>query len=92
MDDIRAVDVRGTPDGWEGGFRSDAFYSGFQSRGTVASRKRVKASTLRRRSSPSGQARFSKVAGSRGITPLRHEEKGLAAAKKHLVGLLNRLT
>lgn len=34
MADIRPVDVIGTPDGWEGGFRSQAFYSGMQSRGT----------------------------------------------------------
>lgn len=92
MDDISAVEVIGTPEGWEGGFRSAAFYSGMQSRGTHGSRTRsVKKSTERRRASRSGQARYAKVAGSRGISPLRHEEKGLAAARKRLLELLNRL-
>jgi hypothetical protein len=92
MANIDKVPVVGTPDGWEGGFRSKAWYSGFQSRGTLGSRKRsVKSSTARRRQSLSGQARFAKVAGSRGISPLGHEETGLRAAKKHLVELLNRL-
>lgn len=62
MADIDPVPVRGTPDGWEGGFRSAAFYSKFQSRGTT-----------------------------RGVRPLRHEEKGLRAAKADLVERLNRL-
>lgn len=92
MDVVAAVEVVGTTQGWEGGFRSAAFYSGMQSRGTVGSRTRsVKKSTLQRRASRSGQARYAKVAGSRGITPLRHEEKGLAAARKRLLELLNRL-
>lgn len=84
--------VEGTPTGWVGGFQSQAFYSGFQSRGTLASRKRkLKASTVARRSSRSGKARYAKVAGSSGIKPLRHEEAGLAAAKKSLVARLNRI-
>lgn len=63
MQDVEPVPVVGTPDGWAGGFRSKAFYSGMQSRGTR-----------------------------RGVKPLRHEEKGLAAAKRSLVDRLNRLT
>jgi hypothetical protein len=35
MASIHAVEVKGTPTGWQGGFRSEAFYSGFQSRGTA---------------------------------------------------------
>lgn len=97
MANVRPVEVRGTPDGWEGGFRSDAalnqgFYSGFQSRGTLGARRRkLKASTVARRSSPSGQARLAKLGGSGGIRPLGHEEKGLAAGKKHLIARLNQL-
>lgn len=92
MADIKPVDVTATVDGWEGGFRSAAFYSGFQSRGTLGSRKRkLKASTRARRESPSGQARLAKLGASRGVTPLRHEELGLAAAKKHLIARLNQL-
>lgn len=90
---IEAVPVVGTPDGWEGGFKSEAFYSGFQSRGTLGSRRRkLKASTLRRRESAAGQARLAKLGGSGGVSPLGHEEKGLAAAKRALVDRLNRLT
>jgi hypothetical protein len=93
MAHIEPVEVLGTPDGWEGGFKSEAFYSGFESRGTLGSRKRsVRASTLRRRQSASGSARLSSLGGSKGITPLGHEEKGLAAAKKALVDRLNHLT
>lgn len=92
MKDIKPVETIGTDVGWEGGFKSKAFWSGFQSRGTLGSRKRrVKAATLRRRQTASGQARLAKVAGSKGVTPLRHEEKGLAAAKAHLLDSLNRL-
>lgn len=93
MAHIEPVATRGTPDGWEGGFKSEAFYSGFQSRGTLASRKRaLKASTKRRRESASGQARLANLGGSGGIRPLGHEEKGLAAAKKDLIQRINRLT
>lgn len=92
MANIRPVAVRGTPTGWEAGFRSEAWYSGFQSRGTLGSRTRkVKASTERRRQSASGQARLAKLGASTGITPLRHEETGLREAKKRLVQLLNRI-
>lgn len=92
MDDIEPVGVVGTPDGWEGGFRSAAFYSGFQSRGTLGSRSRaVRKSTEQRRASRSGQARYAKVSGHHGISPLRHEEKGLAAARKRLIELISRM-
>lgn len=91
MAKINAVSTRGTPTGWEGGFKSEAFYSGFQSRGTNAARKRVSAATLRRRQSASGQARQARVAGAAGVKPLHHEEAGLKAAKKRLRELLNRI-
>lgn len=92
MSDITAARVVGTVDGWEGGFKSPAWYSGFQSRGTVGARKvRLKASTLRRRNSKSGSTRFARVSGSSGIRPLYHEEKGLAAGKKLLKQMLDRL-
>ncbi len=93
MANIKPVEVIGTPDGWEGGFKSEQFYSGFQSRGTLGLRKKaLTASTKRRRESTSGQERLAKVSGHRGIKPLGHEEKGLAAAKKALVDRLNHLT
>lgn len=93
MHHIEPVETRGTPDGWEGGFKSEAFYSGFQSRGTLGSRKgALKAATKRRRESVSGQARLAGLGRSRGITPLHHEEKGLAAAKADLVDRINHLT
>lgn len=96
MAKFKAVQVIPTASGWRGGFRSDAgisgeFYSGFQSRGTLASRKRkVKQQTLNRRESPSGKARYAKVAGKKGITPLGHEEKARAQARAFLIANLNR--
>lgn len=94
---IEAVDVIATPEGWEGGFRSKAarnsqFYSGFQSRGTLGRRTRkLKQATLNRRETPSGQARFGKVAGHAGIEPLGHEETGRARARRELIDRINRL-
>lgn len=93
MQRMSTVPVVGTDSGWTGGFKSAAFYSGMQSRGTLGSRTRkVKASTERRRQSPSGAARYAKVAGGKGVSPLGHEEAGLKAAKRHLVAYVNRLT
>ena len=93
MSQVDTVPVVGTDSGWTGGFKSAAFSSGMQSRGTLGSRTRkVKASTERRRQSPSGQARHAKVSGGRGVSPLRHEENGLAAAKRYLVAFVNRIT
>ncbi len=92
MAEMEIIPVRGTPTGWTAGFRSKGWYAGFQSRGTLGSRRgKVKESTLRRRESVSGQARFAKVAGSGGITPLGFLERGRSAARKHLVDRLNRL-
>lgn len=34
MAEMEILPVRGTPSGWTGGFRSKAWYAGFQSRGT----------------------------------------------------------
>ncbi len=34
MAQMEVLDVRGTPTGWQAGFKSRAFYAGFQSRGT----------------------------------------------------------
>lgn len=92
MSRIEPVPVKGTPTGWAGGFKSEAFYSGFQSQGTLGSRRRkVKQSTVRRRQSVSGQARFAKVAGSKGVAPLRHEEIGRTAGRKELKRLIDQL-
>jgi hypothetical protein len=97
MKNIRPVAVRPTETGYMAGFRSDAgisgeFYSGFQSRGTLGARTRkVKSSTLARRQSPSGAKRHAKVAGRKGITPLKHEETGLRFAKQSLINRLRSL-
>lgn len=81
-----------TPRGYQGGFRSRAFYAGFQSTGTAGSRRRkVKASTLRRRQSASGLKRAARFGANRGIAPLGFLEKGRLAARKALVARLNRL-
>lgn len=81
-----------TPRGYSAGFRSRGFYAGFQSFGTAGARKRkVKASTLRRRQSPSGQARSARFGANKGITPLGFLEKGRTAARKSLIARLNRL-
>lgn len=80
-----------TPRGFAGGFRSKAWYAGFQSRGTGGSRKaRVKASTLQRRRSASGQTRQVRYGANRGITPLGFLEKGRAAMRKSLIENLER--
>ncbi len=34
MSEMQIIPVRGTPTGWAAGFRSKAWYAGFQSRGT----------------------------------------------------------
>lgn len=104
MRDWVTVPTDATGNGWRSGFRSAAsmsgeFYSGFQSRGTLASRRgtpsspgnpgtQVKQQTLARRQSPSGRIRYAKVAGRKGIAPLKHEEQALAVAKQHLLRLL----
>jgi hypothetical protein len=91
MAQMDVLPVIPTPTGYQGAFRSRAFYAGFQSSGTGGTRKRkVRAATLRRRQTPSGQARQAAY-GSRGITPLGFLEKGRSAARKSLVARLNRL-
>lgn len=92
MAEIEAVPVRPTVSGWEAGFDSKAFYARFQSEGTLGSRrKRVKASTTRRRQSASGQARLARLGGSGGVAPLGFLEKGRAAARKYLIERCRRL-
>ncbi len=92
MAEMDVLPVTPTPRGVSGGFRSRAFYAGFQSRGTAGNRRgKVKASTLRRRQSASGQARAAKFGANSGITPLGFLEKGRAAMRKSLVARLNRL-
>lgn len=77
MEEMDVLPVEAAADGWRAGFRSRAWYAQFQDGGTVAGRTRaVKASTARRRTSASGAARFAKVAGSKGIRPLRFFARG----------------
>lgn len=92
MAEMDVLPVVETPRGFSGGFRSRAFYAGFQSRGTLGSRRGgVKASTLRRRQSASGQARASKLGGSGGVSALGFLEKGRSAMRRNLIARLNRL-
>ena len=92
MAKMDVLEVQGTPTGWAGGFKSEAFYAGFQSRGTLGSRRgKVSAATLRRRASASGQARAARTSGSGGISPLGFLEKGRTAARKDLIERLNRI-
>lgn len=92
MSTIDTLPVIPTPRGYSGGFRSRAFYAGFQSHGTLGSRSRkVSAGTLRRRQSASGQARQAKIGASKGIPALGFLEKGRSAARKSLIDRLNRL-
>lgn len=94
---FKAVSVMPTERGYAAGFKSKAgksgeFYSGFQSRGTLGARgKEVKKSTKARRESRSGQLRYAKVSGRKGITPLNHEEVALKHARASLVARLSRL-
>ena len=92
MAKMDVLETVGTPIGWAGGFRSEAFYAGFQSDGTLGSRRRkVSAATERRRASASGQARATRSGSNRGIKPLGFLEKGRTAAKLELLERLNRL-
>jgi len=92
MATMETLPVKPTPTGWSGGFFSRAFYAGWQSTGTLGSRSRkVKAATLRRRQSASGQARLARVGSSRGIKGSGFLEKGGTAARKSLIERLNRL-
>lgn len=91
MEEMEVAPAEGTPDGWRSGVSSRAWYVGFQSEGTVASRTRaVKRSTLARRSSATGRARFEKVSGSSGISPLRIFAAMKAAGRKAMLARAER--
>ena len=71
--------------GYEGGITSPAWYAYFQNDGTLGSRKKpLRASTLQRRQSPSGQARLAKVQGRKGITPLKFFDEAVKVGRKNL--------
>jgi hypothetical protein len=92
MAQMELLPVERTPRGFSCGFRSQAWYAGFQSEGTLGSRRRqVKVSTLRRRQSASGQARLAKVGGSGGISALGFLEKGRTAMRRSFVERMNRI-
>lgn len=87
MASFKPIKARGTADGYASGFANDedAWYDRFQNDGTLGSRTRqVKASTVRRRQSASGQARYAKVSGRAGIQPLRFLEAGRKKAVDRL--------
>jgi hypothetical protein len=83
----------GWESGWEGGIMSPAWYAWFQSDGTLGSRKKpVKQATLDRRSSPSGKARYAKVAGRKGITPLEFFDAATKVGRRELKARIEALT
>jgi hypothetical protein len=83
--------VRGSPDGWEASFRSRAPWRIFQDLGTLQGRStKLKASTLARRATPSGQARQSRVGDSPGIEPLHFYAAGRRAGRKAMMEVINR--
>lgn len=83
--------VRGSPDGWEASFRSRAPHRIFQDLGTLRGRAtKLKASTVARRASPSGQARTAKVGDSPGIEPLRFYAAGRRAGRKAMLEVISR--
>jgi hypothetical protein len=85
--------AEGWSSGFEGGIVSPTWYAWFQSSGTLGARvKPVKQATLDRRSSPSGRARFAKVAGRRGITPLLFFEEASKAGRTSLKSRVDALT
>ena len=90
MATMEVLPVRGSPDGWEASFRSRAPYRIFQDLGTLQARSsKLTAATLTRRSSPSGQARQTKVAGRGGITPLRFYSAGRRAGRAAMLKVIN---
>lgn len=74
MSDVRVIPVQGDVNGYTAGVANDpkAWYERFQDHGTLASRKKKKLHKLThmRRATPSGQTRYAKVSGHKGITPL----------------------
>lgn len=93
MAHMEVVDPEGDVDGYVSGFRSEAWYAWFQSAGTGGNRTRkVKASTLRHRSSSSGLARSERFGGNTGITPLHFFEEGRTAGRRKLIEEIDRQT
>ncbi len=91
MAQMEVLPVRGSPDGWEASFRSRAWWRLFQDLGTLQGRStKLKASTLARRASPSGQARQARVSGNPGIEPLRFYSAGRRAGRKAMYEVINR--
>lgn len=93
MQEITELTVFEWSDGWEGGIISPAWYAWFQNDGTLGSRKKkLKKATLERRSSRSGQARYAKVSGNKGITPLGFFDAAIKVARKDLKARIDALT
>lgn len=85
MGRMTVVPAHGTPQGYAAGFASGAWYASFQNDGTRSRRTRsVKDATVRRRSSPSGQARQQRAGQHPGISPLRFFEAGQRAGRAAL--------
>jgi hypothetical protein len=96
MSDFEVIPAYGDVDGYSAGWRNDpkAWWERFQNDGTLSHRsetrgtrsglKPLKAQTIRRRSTPSGQTRIAKVRGRKGIEPLHFFEAGRTQARKAL--------
>lgn len=85
MQQMDVQPVHGTDVGYAAGFSSEAWYSDFQNDGTGGRRRRkVKQETVRRRSSPSGQARTSRFGANKAVTPLRHMSDGQRAGAQRM--------
>lgn len=91
MSDFEAIPAAGSEDGYASGIRNDpgAWYDRFQNYGTAGNRRRkLKASTLRRRESPSGQARQQRFGTNRGIEPLGFLEAARREGRRELLRII----
>jgi hypothetical protein len=85
MKEITDLKVFQTPNGYEGGIVSPAWYAYFQNDGTLGRRKKpLRASTLERRANKSGRERQEKVKNHPGITPLGFFDAAVKHARKAL--------
>jgi hypothetical protein len=85
MKEITDLKVFQTPNGYEGGIVSPAWYAYFQNDGTLGRRKKpLRATTLERRARKSGRERQEKVKNHPGITPLGFFDAAVKHARKAL--------
>ena len=91
LQQVRVLPVRGTPDGWEASFRSEAYYRLFQDLGTLRGRTaKLSKATKARSSSPSGQQRLAGLGDRAGIEPIHMYRAGRRAGRKAMLEVINR--